>query len=191
MVHSPVSDQSNLTDVGVSLNRPVCNGGELQVPNVCFFLPESSDVGSGRIELQPGRGVRVCVSPVSTHSKSPTEDSDYPMQSHSGSSTLAVPIVVQPIAPTVRLSKESFGKIRPAEEAKVDNILPIRTVKESSCLSVIRQIVRSKHFPDKCRTVLPILEVDLPSACIMLSGGFSTDGLLVRTYLALQPLFGR
>ena len=46
-------------------------------------------------------------------------------------------------------------------------------------------------FQNKCRTELPILEGDLPPACIMLSGGFSTGGVLVRTYLAPQLLFHR
>ena len=44
-------------------------------------------------------------------------------------------------------------------------------------------------FQNKCRIELPILEGDLPLACIMLSGGFSTDGVQVRTYLAPQLLF--
>ena len=147
MVHSPISDSPNNTNLGTTNDRPFCNKVQSQSSNL--FQPNSRST-SPRNRCHVTELVthdRLCISSSSSANSNPTKNQTGTMYSISGSSSMAVKVMVSNTTkPSVRQPTENHTKEKTPKTTIQQHLSPKPRCFTTPRLALIKQHLKTQGF---------------------------------------------
>ena len=155
MVSEPVDTSSNLSDMGVSVDRSICISTQSQTSCVLFMDSPSSSI-CDRCSLNfVGEHVCVCLPTSMPHTKSTGTCADIPVSSDSDCTTVATTPMVSSVTTTTHSKSNSNSKRSKSSKTTKNKDLPSKPrTSQSSCMAHIKHSFRSKGFSKRTEKLL-------------------------------------